>query len=304
MTQRTGGIDLPTLEQLVADGTIDTVVVAFADLQGRLLGKRVVGRFFLDHVVGPTGRDEPRDSGEGIEACDYLLTVDVDMNVARGLPVRVVGRRLRRLPRRPRPVDPVRHALARGDRAGAVRRGRRDDREPGRGVAPPDPAPPARPGGRARAHGHVRLRARVLRPQRHLRRAGRGRLPHAGRHARRRGSASTTTCSRRPRTSRCCGPSATACSARASRSSSPRARRRPASTSSTCATPTHCAMADNHTIYKNGAKEIADVARQGHHVHGQAPHRPARIELPHPHVDLVDRRRRPLSPSERRSPTS
>ena len=52
MTHRSGGIDLPTLEQLVADGTIDTVVVAFADLQGRLLGKRVVGRFFLDHVVG------------------------------------------------------------------------------------------------------------------------------------------------------------------------------------------------------------------------------------------------------------
>ncbi|MFI5043429.1 MAG: glutamine synthetase family protein [Acidimicrobiales bacterium] len=91
MTHRSGGIDLPTLEQLVADGTIDTVVVAFADLQGRLLGKRVVGRFFLDHVVGQQvapasdeqGAVEAR-SGEGIEACDYLLTVDVDMNVLEG----------------------------------------------------------------------------------------------------------------------------------------------------------------------------------------------------------------------------
>lgn len=63
------------LQALVDEGTIDTVVVAFADLQGRLVGKRVVGRFFVDHVV---------DRSEGIEACDYLLTVDVDMNVVEG----------------------------------------------------------------------------------------------------------------------------------------------------------------------------------------------------------------------------
>ena len=44
-----------TLAQLVDDGTIDTVVVAFTDLQGRLMGKRVTGRFFLDHVLR-TGR--------------------------------------------------------------------------------------------------------------------------------------------------------------------------------------------------------------------------------------------------------
>ena len=82
VTAHSGGpVDLDTLEALVDSGAIDTVVVAFPDLQGRLLGKRVVGRFFIDHVVDRAGRP---GSGEGIEACDYLLTVDVDMNVVEG----------------------------------------------------------------------------------------------------------------------------------------------------------------------------------------------------------------------------
>jgi glutamine synthetase len=79
----TGLIDIPTLAALVAEGAIDTVVVAFVDLQGRLMGKRVTGRFFLDHVVGEVAPDGV-PLGEGIEACNYLLTVDVDMNVIEG----------------------------------------------------------------------------------------------------------------------------------------------------------------------------------------------------------------------------
>jgi glutamine synthetase len=75
----TGRIDLATLSNMVDADEIDTVVVAFVDLQGRLMGKRVTGRFFVDHVAGTDGSD-----GEGIEACDYLLTVDVDMNVIEG----------------------------------------------------------------------------------------------------------------------------------------------------------------------------------------------------------------------------
>jgi len=47
---------------------IDTVLVVFPDLQGRLMGKRVLGRFFLDQVLD-----------RSIEACNYLLAVDVDM---------------------------------------------------------------------------------------------------------------------------------------------------------------------------------------------------------------------------------
>jgi len=64
----TGMIDPAALPGLVDDGEIDTVLVCFPDLQGRLMGKRVTGRYFCDTVMDGT-----------IEACDYLLAVDVDM---------------------------------------------------------------------------------------------------------------------------------------------------------------------------------------------------------------------------------
>jgi glutamine synthetase len=57
-------------EQLAADirsGAIDTVIVAFADHQGRLVGKRTDGEFYLDTVVD-----------EGTENCDYLIACDLD----------------------------------------------------------------------------------------------------------------------------------------------------------------------------------------------------------------------------------
>jgi glutamine synthetase len=54
-------------------GEIDTVVVAFTDMQGRLQGKRLHGHYFADHVVG-----------HGTEGCNYLLAVDVDMNTVAG----------------------------------------------------------------------------------------------------------------------------------------------------------------------------------------------------------------------------
>jgi glutamine synthetase len=56
------------LKSLIASGDVDTVLVVFPDLQGRFMGKRVTGEFFLDTVL--TG---------SIEACNYLLAVDVDM---------------------------------------------------------------------------------------------------------------------------------------------------------------------------------------------------------------------------------
>ncbi len=65
------GVD--QLRQLAAAGEIDTVIVGFADMQGRLVGKRVAGRLFLDEVVS-----------HGVECCDYLLAVDVDMNTVDG----------------------------------------------------------------------------------------------------------------------------------------------------------------------------------------------------------------------------
>jgi glutamine synthetase len=61
-------VDLDTLRAGIAEGTLDTVVLAFPDLQGRPVGKRVTGSFFLEHV-----------QEHGIGACDYVLAVDVDM---------------------------------------------------------------------------------------------------------------------------------------------------------------------------------------------------------------------------------
>src|SRR3546814_19312212 len=68
----TGNLDLETLTQLVEAGEIDTVLVCFPDMQGRLVGKRVTGRFFLDHAV------------HEMHVCEYLLTVDMDMEPVPG----------------------------------------------------------------------------------------------------------------------------------------------------------------------------------------------------------------------------
>lgn len=62
-----GMLDLSELTSAVADGTVDTVVVAFPDAYGRLMGKRLDAGFFLS------------DPEAGTHACDYLFTVDMEM---------------------------------------------------------------------------------------------------------------------------------------------------------------------------------------------------------------------------------
>jgi len=69
-------MNLQTLRRLVQRGDIDTVVVAFPDVFGRLVGKRFVGRFFLDSVAE-----------HGTHGCNYLLTVDIDMEPQTGFGV-------------------------------------------------------------------------------------------------------------------------------------------------------------------------------------------------------------------------
>src|SRR5919107_77133 len=66
-------MDLEELDVAVNNGSVDTVLLALTDMQGRLQGKRLHGRYFLDEVV----------SG-GSEGCNYLLAVDVDMNTVEG----------------------------------------------------------------------------------------------------------------------------------------------------------------------------------------------------------------------------
>jgi glutamine synthetase len=65
-----------TLDDLKADiasGAVDTVLLAITDMQGRLQGKRMAASHFLDEVVD-----------HAAEGCNYLLAVDVDMNTVEG----------------------------------------------------------------------------------------------------------------------------------------------------------------------------------------------------------------------------
>ncbi len=69
----TPALSVDALKEAVKNGTIDTVVVALTDMQGRLTGKRIHGQFFIDEVLK-----------HGTEGCNYLLAVDVDMNTVQG----------------------------------------------------------------------------------------------------------------------------------------------------------------------------------------------------------------------------
>src|SRR5215212_3394249 len=73
MSESTAPLSLDRLRQLVDADEVDTVVVAFTDMQGRLQGKRIHAPFFLDEVLA-----------HGTEGCNYLLAVDVDMNTVGG----------------------------------------------------------------------------------------------------------------------------------------------------------------------------------------------------------------------------
>ena len=70
---KAGMLSAEQLKKDVADGTIDTVVVVMTDMQGRLVGKRIAGQFFVDEIMK-----------HGTEGCNYLLAVDIDMNTVEG----------------------------------------------------------------------------------------------------------------------------------------------------------------------------------------------------------------------------
>ncbi len=71
--RRHGLLTAGELDRLMAAGEIDTVIVAFTDMQGRLTGKRVSARLFAEEVAA-----------HGAECCNYLLAVDVEMNTVDG----------------------------------------------------------------------------------------------------------------------------------------------------------------------------------------------------------------------------
>src|SRR5205807_5446149 len=68
-----GMLSLDELRSEAEAGSIDTVVAAFTDMQGRLMGKRINASFFVEDVTE-----------HGIEACDYLLALDMEMDPVPG----------------------------------------------------------------------------------------------------------------------------------------------------------------------------------------------------------------------------
>ncbi len=66
-------ISLDELRNDVENGAIDTIVVAFTDMQGRLMGKRLHAEFFLDDAVE-----------HGVEGCNYLLALEMEMDPVPG----------------------------------------------------------------------------------------------------------------------------------------------------------------------------------------------------------------------------
>src|SRR3954447_5374202 len=66
-------MDLGDLKKSAGDGSIDTVLLCIADMEGRLQGKRLTAQHFLNEVVD-----------HDAEGCNYLLAVDVDMNTVDG----------------------------------------------------------------------------------------------------------------------------------------------------------------------------------------------------------------------------
>src|SRR5690606_32608132 len=73
MSEKTAPLSFEDLQRQVADDEVDTVIVAFTDMQGRLVGKRISARLFVEEVAD-----------HGAECCNYLLAVDVENNTVDG----------------------------------------------------------------------------------------------------------------------------------------------------------------------------------------------------------------------------
>ena len=225
------------------EGTIDTIVTAFTDMQGRLFGKRIEIEYFLDEVTG-----------HGVEGCNYLLALDMDMEPLPGYEmanwedgygdfgIQPDMSTLRRIPW----LD--RTALVLADVVN-------DDGVPGRRLAAPDPDRRLRARQRDGLHAVCGLRARVLPLQGELRRGlGEGlqgphpddplhpRLPHPRHH------------DGRGRTS---GRSAAGCTGAGIPVEFSKGEAWYGQHEVNFRYADAVTSADRHTIYKNGVKEIA-----------------------------------------------
>src|SRR5688572_26159402 len=73
MTEVRGLLTSKELGTLVERGEIETVLAVFPDMYGRLMGKRIMGAYFLEEVAE-----------HGMHACDYLLACDMEMEAIPG----------------------------------------------------------------------------------------------------------------------------------------------------------------------------------------------------------------------------
>ena len=170
-SNRIGSRAMLTFEELrdaVGRGEIDTVVVAFTDMQGRLMGKRLQGDFFVEETM----------AGHAVEGCNYLLALEMEMDPVPGYAIASWEQgygdfdmvpdlaTLRRIPW----LEAT--ALVLCDVAW-------HDGDAGAALAAPGAARAGRARGGARLHADGRLGARVLSPQGDLRRGAREALPRA-----------------------------------------------------------------------------------------------------------------------------
>ena len=166
-SQMAGNLGFDELKAAVTAGSIDTVVVAMVDMQGRLIGKRFQAEYFVD------------GAHEETHGCNYLLADDIDMEPVPGYKAASWDKgygdfvlkpdmaTLRRMPwlegtalvlvRRARPPPPRRAAFARARCSSARSRGWRAQK----------------------MRAYLRLRARVLPVRRELRGGARQALPRA-----------------------------------------------------------------------------------------------------------------------------
>ena len=152
------------LRRRINEGEIDTVVVAFTDMQGRLQGKRMHAVYFANHVLE-----------HGTEGCNYLLAVDIEMNTVDGYAIsswdrgygdfefQLDPRTIRLLPHQPGADTPA-EGPTRTRRPGQVpgepqvhrcrdHASRRADRCGGGGHRVTSPGRPGPTGGRRRGNG-------------------------------------------------------------------------------------------------------------------------------------------------------
>ena len=249
---------------------IDTVLVVFGDHQGRLIGKRTDGEFYLD-VVARGGHRELR-------LPDRLRPrQQPDPRV----PVGELRPGLRRHARRRRHGDHPLPAVARHARrwcsstsstSTPARRSRCRRAASCRHQVDKAAA--------ARLRADDRQRDRVLPVQGGLRRRQRRRLPRGSRRTRR--TSRTTTSSRRPRRRTCSARSGAGSRGAGFPVEFSKGEAGKGQHELNLTYQTAVEMADINLVFKNAVKEIAALSRQVGDVHGQAALRRRRLELPHP----------------------